>query len=590
MSDQSLRQTAAGRGFSVSYKGKTLLSTVDPIAQAERIVLSVSKRERTLYLCPSPLYGYGLDALAESLSPDSAVLCVEADPELLNLSVQAMRGLLEVYAGTVQLVGSAEPGTVCGAVRKIWGPRRFRRVETIRLSGGWQLFPAEYDALAETLRQDFAVDWGNAMTLTKLGRRYILNAVRNLALIPRAYSLRDLDFGDAPVLALGAGPSLDAILERLPQKNRPFKIICVDTALPVLKERNIKPDLAVILESQHWNLRDFIGLGDWEIPTAMDLSALPASGSVLRGKVLLFATPWTELRLFRRLASAGLLPELMHPLGSVGLTMVAAALRVSRGLIITSGLDFSYTLDSFHARSAPSHREELYRQTRFRSILNGDTAFRAGSFGAIAKSGIPVRTNPALKTYRDLFERTFAGISRIQDIAGPGLALGVQTLSLEEALRALQSGIFSHSATSDSEDSSFSFFSQKENFSTSSEEDTKNAQKENLSKKSFTSSEEEAKNAQKENLSKKKSAEAFIREERDRLIALRAILTGEISGNSETLETLLDEADYLWAHFPDCAGAGGRRPPGTDPSFIKRVRAEIDPLIRSFNLALADLF
>jgi hypothetical protein len=56
------------------------------------------------------------------------------------------------------------------------------------------------------------------------------------------------------------------------------------------------------------------------------------------------------------------------------------------------------------------------------------------------------------------------------------------------------------------------------------------------------------------------------------LVELRGILTGEVA--AERLDLLVDECDYLWAHFPDCTG--GRRPAVSDISFLKRLRMEID--------------
>ncbi|MDR0399710.1 MAG: hypothetical protein LBH51_02045, partial [Treponema sp.] len=53
------------------------------------------------------------------------------------------------------------------------------------------------------------------------------------------------------------------------------------------------------------------------------------------------------------------------------------------------------------------------------------------------------------------------------------------------------------------------------------------------------------------------------------------------------LETLLDECDYLWAHFPECAETGGRRPGAGDISFLRRVRFEIDPFLKLWDLALS---
>jgi hypothetical protein len=60
---------------------------------------------------------------------------------------------------------------------------------------------------------------------------------------------------------------------------------------------------------------------------------------------------------------------------------------------------------------------------------------------------------------------------------------------------------------------------------------------------------------------------------------------GATGGGPEQLEALLDRCDYLWAHFPDCAGTGGRRPQ-TGLGFLKRVRAEIDPFIAIFETLL----
>ncbi|MDR0629439.1 MAG: DUF115 domain-containing protein [Treponema sp.] len=554
MSDEPPRQCKARRGFSISYKGKTLLSRIDPIAQGERLAKAVPLGGGILYFCPSPLYGYGIEWLLGHVSPDSAILCVELDEKLFALSRKAMEDILKKNPALSLLSGSGDPARLCGWVQNTWGSRRFRRIEILRLSGGWQLYEEQYANLADALRRNIAIDWGNAMTLMKMGRRYIRNAIRNLALIPQAPSLRDCTLGASPVLVLGAGPSLDGVLEGLhrcwgtdlSEISRPFKIIGVDTCLQPLKDWNIKPDLVVALESQHWNLRDFIGMGSWDIPLAMDLSALPATREVLGGHPRLFATPWTRLRLFKRLASAKLLPETFPPLGSVGLTAVALARRLSTGPIIIGGMDFAFTLDRFHARSTPGHWEGLSRQTRFRSILMAETAFRPGTGAARSKAGLSQRTDPVMKTYRDLFEQEFAKDPRIHDITGLGLPLGLRSLSLERALAVLGKGLPSGSG--------------------------------GVPKPRHTG---EAAIAA--------AVDTFICRERDALMLLRDILTGNRSKAPENLEALLDEGDYLWAHFPECAGAEGRRPSGTDLSFLKRVRIEIDPLVKLFDLTLQEV-
>jgi hypothetical protein len=519
--------------------GKTLLSGIDPVRRAEKVADAVSVKDRTLYFCPSPLYGYGLERFLSRLEKEangSAVLCIEADPQLYELSTENFPHSLaaDKKLALTDICGIEE---ICAHVRGNWGARAFRRVEIIRFSGGWQLFPDLYDSLCEALRRQIANDWSNALTLTKLGRLYIRNALRNLPLLLHFSSIAQLSFGEAPILVLGAGPSLDEVLDCLAgyfakefadPENRCFKIVCVDTALGALKDRGIVPDLAVILESQHWNLRDFIGCRGWNVPAAIDLSALPAS-ALLLNEGFFFMTPWTCLSIFERLRQTGLLPAIVAPLGSVGLSAVQLSRQLTAGKIICAGLDFSFTQDKFHARSTPGHRDKLNRHTRFGALAN-TAAFDAATVAAVSKSGSLVYTNAVLQNYRSLFEQEFSGDLRLFDIEGTGLSLGLKTLSAKEVISELS---FGNSCI---------------------------------------------KPVQKLNGVDKMRLDKFLEEERKRLLELRSILTGETAAGKMRLKELISECDYLWAHFPDCAG--GVQPDSEDVSFLKRLRTEIDPMLK----------
>jgi hypothetical protein len=147
-----------------------------------------------------------------------------------------------------------------------------------------------------------------------------------------------------------------------------------------------------------------------------------------------------------------------------------------------------------------------------------------------------------MKSYRDLFQREFADISpagdrRIRDIAGSGLPLGLETYTLSAAIAVLAAG-------------------------TAAGDGGLHVKAENRGRVT------------------PEQVSACIQEELASLIRLRSILTGAATANPEEMETLLDSGDYLWAHFPDCAGAEGRRPPVSDLGFLKRVRAEIDPFMK----------
>ncbi|MCL2179872.1 MAG: DUF115 domain-containing protein [Treponema sp.] len=555
------------------YKGKTLLSGIDPAGRAEKTADAVSVSDKTLYFCPSPVYGYGLERFLSRLdaeAPGSAVLCVEADSGLYDLSINSISGNVSRNA-RLRITNICDSANLCGLVRKAWGERRFRRVEILRLTGGWQLFPDVYDSLCDALRNEIAVGWSNAMTLTKFGRLYIRNMLRNLSLIGKYHSVDALSFGEAPVLVLGAGPSLDETLDALkkyfPEKSacpqdRLFRIICVDTCLGALKDRNIVPDLAVILESQHWNLRDFIGVRGWKIYAAFDLCALPSSARLLDGQFFLFSTPWTQLNIFKRLKDANLLPAVFPPLGSVGLTAVELARRLTSGKIICAGLDFSFTLDKYHARSTPGHRGKLNALTRFKSFINS-AVFSRGSSAAVSKSKLNVTSSPIMNNYRSLFEQEFSRDSRIFDIEGSGLPLGVTTLTMDDAVMKLGGGECEAASDNCAAAGDDCLITNDKTGAANNERESIRFDKDIL----------------------KTKLEFFLNNEILRLEELRNILTGEIAADEQRLSLLIDECDYLWAHFPDYAG-GSSKPDLKKPSavsFLKRVRAEIDSMIKAIN-------
>jgi hypothetical protein len=314
--------------------------------------------------------------------------------------------------------------------------------------------------------------------------------------------------------------------------------------------------MAVILESQHWNLEDFTGLSSWNVPAAMDLSALPRSADVLSGELFLFFTPWTELNIFKRMGTAGLLPTALPPLGSVGLSAVAIARILTDGIIMCAGLDFSFTLDSSHARSTPEHKKRLRLHNRFAGMLNAEAAFGQAVFSAVSKTGRKVLSNPSMRNYRDLFEREFGSVENGQGpffdmdggTAGSGLPLGIKTLPPQEAYKALSNGC---SITP------------------------------NISPNGYACLNENTSDAEK--------LSAFIRDEQNRLIRLRNMLSGETTMDYAALARLVDECDYLWAHFPDYAAAS-RRPAQAELeagshaaiSFLKRIRVEIDPFMNLY--------
>jgi hypothetical protein len=152
-------------------------------------------------------------------------------------------------------------------------------------------------------------------------------------------------------------------------------------------------------------------------------------------------------------------------------------------------------------------------------------------FQTRSKADAPVHSDPALNRYRSLFEQEFGAVKRLFDVSSTGLPLGLATLDTASASRLLR-GPSSHTACA-------------------------------------------------ARLPDERLVDAFIAHEVLLLSSLKSILTGG-EKDASPLASLLGDCDYLWAHFPDRAAV---RPPETDQSFLNRVRAEIDPMLRLFGIA-----
>ncbi|WP_304222400.1 6-hydroxymethylpterin diphosphokinase MptE-like protein [Gracilinema caldarium] len=562
------RQLPARRGFSLSYQGKTLLSTIDPIAQAEKAARTYQLKERTLYLIASPLFGYGISLILQSLPVNSSILALEIDEALFHATKDEF---LAHIPAEVPYISTDSSEKLCSFVRMHWGPRRFRRVELITLNAGWTLYENQYKELLHSLQTDIATDWANAMTLTRMGRLYAKNALRNLPLLGRTTPMHKIHFGKTPLLMAAAGPSLDTLLDQLVREypglrhkeTRPFRILCVDTALQSFIARSIPVDIVVALESQIWNLKDFVGYGSQDFLLAMDLSAHPGTLLIPEDKTCFFFTPWTELAFFKRLKQRDLLPTTFPPLGSVGLSATHIALTITDGPVYIAGLDFAFTPEQYHAKSSPGYQKRYNTHNRFAPLAMETAIYHRDIQKVLDINGQMMYTDRVLQRYRDLFVREFASHERLVDIRPAGLDLHIRRGSLSE--------LFEEPSSHESELSPNNFVREEQNISILM----------NLQGGSPATSPHDG-----DGTDRCAAIQALLTEELASLRRLRAILSGEAPAAADELDQLIDYCDYLWAHVPECAAAGRQRPGTNDISFLKRVRAELDYFIKIVELAL----
>ncbi len=519
--EPSLLRTENGQ--SAVWKGVNLYPASDPIEYARRKARIFSILPGTLVFVPSIGLGYGLEDLLARLPPDCAVICIEAHQPLMAL---AMRQGLPSDPRLFILRTDSEQAAAL-TLQKI-GTRRFRRVVEISLCAGYRLAPAVYAGMRRALEDQVREYWRNRLTLIALGSLQVRNLLSNLALLPRAGDLSHVSTS-MPVVVVGAGPSLGEIFPTLRSVRKDIILMAVDTALPRLAAESLPPDIVVALEAQVFNLLDFLPRPDPSILIACEMSCHPTVPRLFDGRVRFFSSEFAPLRLFTRMAGAGMLPCPFPALGSVGVAAVKAALGLTTGEIFLAGLDFSYPGSLTHAGGTPHHLAALAAAARLEPV-------EGSSFRAIEarrpsvledKTGKPVLTDAVLTSYRDSLRRLIAGAGgRVHDACSTGLDLGAAQITgrkMKEKVSAARArGIPPDRAAAP--------------------------------------------------VCSVDAARAFLASEEELLRRGDELLDAAVRSGTASPEcsAFLEEADYVWVHFPDEPAQGG-----PDRGFLARVRVGV---------------
>jgi hypothetical protein len=550
-------QTA--QGFSVSYQNRFLYSKYAPSRAIEGAIDSLTILPGTLILSLSPALWLGLDKLIEKLPQDCFVLGIETDKNLHEFAEEKLAELKKSgkVGEKVALLPFSENEYIVNIlsgerlVKELSLPHisTFRRALPIEMSAGTQFSKEKYFAIASLSQNTIASFWKNRITLTKLGRLYSRNLFKNLANLPVALDFNNLAHKiSKPIFVFGAGESIEETVSNIPKQllEKCF-VIAVDAASASLKAMKIKIDAIVAVEGQLAIEKAYIGGTAKSSLLIADITSRKAVTRHTRNAVTYFASKYTDSKFFKNLSQKEFFPQLVPPLGSVGLTAVYIALLLRANVnvpVFMSGLDFSFSLGRTHAKNAPAHISRLSTTNRFNPAENYAAAFRTGARQIFGKNNIPVFTDTALEGYAKSFTDTFSCIPNLYDAGKQGIPLGIQQIDSEKLKAYLETVQDSPSSLQEMEKNS-----------NLKPENSLNNDKNDKSKavKEYLESEEKALNRIKE------------------LLMFGNDVASCSCSFEEELASLIAPREYLFLHFPD-----GYKCKTSDLSFLKRVRGQID--------------
>lgn len=550
-------------GFSVLYKGKYLYSKHSPQKNILQLISSIVIQTETLVLCVSPVLGYGLKELLEKLPTDSFALALEADEELLKLSKNKIdKNILEdskfLYTGTdsVNILLKQLDNFIKG--------KKIRRVIRIDFSGGAALSQSFYSQAFDFISQYISQIWINRLTLIQFGRNYARNFFKNYYSILRSI-LKSPDKSSAlninscfgslieksvnrPIVVIGAGPSLDSSIEFIKENRDRLFVLAVDAAFSGLYPE-IRPDAVVLLESQYWIQKAFIGIMDLDIPIIADLTSNPSLLVKLNGNKAFFFTDYSAQdsvasSFFSVLKEKNILPLRLEAMGSVGLAALALAERLAfDGLpIFHTGLDFSWGRGFSHSKLSYQVKNLFSDISKIKSLYTGESLFPNKLSFEKGKNGSLAFTSPNLKNYGELYKKLFASKENFFDIGQSGLELNSKKINFDTAKKIIDDFYSCYEASCSI---------------------NKNNDKKNFINYNYAD--------------KEKAIKDFLISEKEKLLRLKSIFTGKIVSSDAEIKTLLLSMPYLYLHFPDYNSLSETL---LDKHFLSRVRIEIEYFLK----------
>ncbi|MCP5513934.1 MAG: DUF115 domain-containing protein [Spirochaetales bacterium] len=417
--------------YTVFYRNTLLYDKANPQGKIAQKIRQQEIKPDTLIIIPSPLLFYGIEELYACLPESCRLLCIESDISLYNLKDNAESR----YSCDFEYLKIEDPDFFLNYIDNM-KHGMIKNVLFLPLNRGYYLNRDFYQKCYENIKKSLKNFLKNSLTLYSLGHRYFTNIFLNMPEFCEKNDIRNLVV-DSPVFIAGAGESLESSLPLIKKYRRFFKILALDTAIKTLAGYGITPDFIVAVESQLYNIFDFIGFRYSKIPLIADITSYPLTSRIFKGKKYYFTSHFTNSEFLEKCRNLNLIPSFIPPLGSVGITALYIALQITDKPVFYSGLDFSFTPGKTHSKDSPSIIDCLINMGRLSGDKNYALSFSRDLIPVKNIKGEDVYTTSVLKSYSETMSDLIAGGKSVYSLFSCGITGNANNIADEEEFKKL---------------------------------------------------------------------------------------------------------------------------------------------------------
>lgn len=306
-------------------------------------------------------------------------------------------------------------------------------VQVVEHSASVRVFSDYYSLAKEIIRRQIDSEARNSSTVKAFGKLFLRNAVNNIRNFSNVHAVSRFknSFNGSGALIVSSAPSVEDYIESVSSFSHLYYIVAVDSALPLLSERGIKPDFVISIDPQPRIFEHFSGFTGGDPEFIFSIVSPPELLRRYGGSVTLNSHPVSQIidDFF-----PGVAGSIDSGSGSVAGDALNFCIYAGFSSIAMTGFDFSFSGNNIYARgTAYQKRYSAFFNNRFQpaETFNADYIFRSSR--AFMHKG--KYTRKSFLGYRDSIE-DFIGkndISSVYSVNERGIPVNnIKKISLEE--------------------------------------------------------------------------------------------------------------------------------------------------------------
>jgi len=367
----------------VKVNGYYLHSNYNPEAEAEKYINNNYKEG---YL--NILFGYGLGYIANTIVKkygNTGILVY--DPLFTSLNIENKDKIEGVFTDLKDFCKRSEDYIA-----------EFDRKVNILLSPNYdKIFDKEYKEFLDYIRHIQIEDIVNENTIRFFGDLWQENYIMNLHYVHKDFSLKELyNKYDCPVILASGGPSLTKQLPLLKKIKDKCLIISAGSTINSLLAADIIPDYVVTMDGGESNYLHFKNIKNWDFDLVYGLGNAWKIERDFKGNRYSFCFYGEDSIQKRIKEGLGKDLPMLSTGGTVAITALEVASKISTGPIAIIGQDLAYTDNKSHAENNKRY-----------SKLNDEFYKKDMVFDVEGYYGEPVKTNHQFNSMRKSLEKLY---------------------------------------------------------------------------------------------------------------------------------------------------------------------------------------